>query len=207
MRAPTEGRSRFAEGKEARLETMSTEPTRRPFTVFEFEQMGRAGIFAEDDRVELLDGDIVTMSPIGDRHAACVKRLNARLGASFRDQLIVSVQDPIRLDDFSTPQPDVALLVSRDDFYSEEPPKPADVLLVVEVADSSLAFDMRVKVPLYARAGIPEVWVVDVNVGAVTVFTEPRRGVYARESVVRGDARLVSPVLGDVVLLAKDVLP
>ncbi|MDQ3917533.1 MAG: Uma2 family endonuclease, partial [Acidobacteriota bacterium] len=135
---------------------MSVEIARHFFTVDEFERMGAAGIFHPDDRLELIGGEIVEMSPIGSSHAACVKFLSALLQRLFGGTLIVSTQDPIRLDDFSEPQPDVALLRWREDFYRHAHPTPADVLLVVEVADTTVESDRQVKIPLYARAGIPE---------------------------------------------------
>jgi Uma2 family endonuclease len=186
---------------------MSSEIARRHFTVSEFERMVAAGILTEDDRVELLDGDIVTMSPIGRRHAACVKRLNAVLGRVFRGRAIVSVQDPIRLNDFSDPQPDLALLAPRDDFYASAHPRPKDVLLVVEVADTSIALDAGTKVPMYARAGIAEAWLIDLNTDTVTVFTDPKRGRYQTSAELRGAARLESPVLGRRRVLVTDILP
>jgi Uma2 family endonuclease len=186
---------------------MSSEIARRPFTVTEFERMAEVGILTEDDRVELLDGDIVTMSPIGRHHAACVKRLNAALSRLFRRRAIVSVQDPVRLSDFSVPQPDIALLEPREDFYASAHPAPQDILLIIEVADSTLALDLGTKLPLYARAGIAEAWLIDLGSGVVSIFTEPKRGRYSVRVDFRGDARIESATLGRHRLLVSDILP
>ena len=134
-------------------------PTRRRFTVAEYYAMADAGIFSPEERVELLDGDIIVMPPIGNWHAASVKRLANTMPSALQGRAIVSVQDPTRLDNNSEPQPDVMLLRWRDDFYEAGHPGPADVLLLIEVADSSADFDRNAKLPVYARAGIPEVWI------------------------------------------------
>ena len=135
---------------------MSVEIARHSFTVEEFERMGEACIFPPDARLELIEGEIVEMSPIGSPHAACVDALALLFNEIARRRFIIRVQSPVRLNDFSEPQPDVALLRWRDDFYRSAHPTPADVLLVVEVSDTTVETDRKVKVPLYARAGIPE---------------------------------------------------
>jgi Uma2 family endonuclease len=119
----------------------------------------------------LIEGEIVKMSPIGDRHANSVRRLTA-LFARLADQAVLSVQSPLRLNDLSEPQPDLALLRPRPDFYVEHP-RPSDVLLLVEVADASLVFDRRVKAPLYGMNGIAELWVVDLEGRAIEVYRKP----------------------------------
>jgi Uma2 family endonuclease len=148
------------------------------FTVDEYHRMGEAGIFGEGDRVELIEGEIIEMSPIGSPHAARVKRLNRLLVRRLGTRAIVQVQDPVVLSRFSEPEPDLAVLQPRADFYAERHPQPAEVLLLVEVADSSRVFDRTVKAPLYARVGIPELWVVDVIDKIVEVHRQPLRGVY-----------------------------
>lgn len=140
--------------------------------------MGRAGLFDEDARVELLDGQIVEMAPIGSRHAACVTRLNHLLVRLAGDRAGVSVQNPVQLDLRSEPVPDLALLRPPLARYAEGHPGPDDVLLVVEVADSSLAADRDVKAPRYGRAGVPVTWVVDLSGGVILVFTEPEGAGY-----------------------------
>lgn len=163
---------------------MPGQATRRLFTVDEFYQMADAGILREDDRVELLAGEIVEMTPIGSRHAACVSRLARLLIQHAGDRYIVRIQDPVRLDRHSEPQPDLAVVSARPDFYREAHPGPDDVLLLIEVADSSAELDRVDKVPLYGRSGIPEVWVVDLNAQQVDVYTGPTTDGYERHETV-----------------------
>jgi Uma2 family endonuclease len=161
--------------------------TRYSFTVAEYQRMGQAGIFSEDDRVELVNGEIVKISPIGEPHAACVGRLTQALTLLLRRSAIVWVQNPIVLDDYSEPQPDVAILRPRADFYGQAHPKPEDVLLVIEVSDSTLGFDRKVKVPLYAAAGIAEVWLVNLPEERIEVYSGPAGGEYQTvRSYIRG---------------------
>ncbi|MDX6272678.1 MAG: hypothetical protein QOD28_3901 [Acidobacteriota bacterium] len=148
------------------------------FSVAEFERMGEAGVFTKDARLELIEGEIIEMSPIGSRHAACVKFLNRFLNRTVGDIALISTQDPIRLNDFSEPQPDLALLRLRDDFYRDALPTPADVLLVIEVADTTLGYDRQVKVPLYAKAGVAEVWIINLTDELIEVYAEPESDAY-----------------------------
>ncbi len=157
---------------------MSTQVERWNFTADEYHRMAQAGILSEDDRVELLEGAIVKMSPIGIRHAACVNRLNALFNQRAGQAVIVAVQNPIYLDDYSEPQPDISLLKPRGDFYAQRHPNPDEVLLIAEVADTSAAYDRDIKIPLYARAGISEVWLVNLPDEAVEVYSQPLGGVY-----------------------------
>lgn len=138
-------------------------PARRRFTVDEYYRMVEAGVLHPDERLELLDGEIMQMSPIGSRHAATVSRLNALFSGATTGQYIVSIQNPVRLSQHSELQPDVALLRYRADYYAAAHPTPADVLLLVEVADTTLVFDRDRKVPRYAESGIAEVWIVDLD--------------------------------------------
>lgn len=140
--------------------------------------MGEVGIFNEDSRVELLDGEILTMAPIGNRHLACVNRLTRLLVVAVGDQAIVSVQNPVRLDDHSEPQPDLALFHPRADNGDRLPPGAADVFLIVEVADSSLAWDRDAKAPRYGAAGVPVCWIVDLAVAEILVLSGPGPGGY-----------------------------
>lgn len=185
---------------------MSSQLAKYWITADEYERMGEAGIF-KDARLELIEGEIFQMSPTGSPHAACVTFLSMLLSRQFGDRLIVITQNPVRLNDFSEPQPDVALLRWRDDFYREAHPRPDDVLLVVEVADSTVLSDRAVKVPLYARSGIPEVWVVSLPDERVEVYSAPSgaaygrtvlfgRGEQARSATVEGLAVSVSELLG-----------
>jgi len=171
---------------------MRTQVARRLFTTDEFHQMAAAGILAEDDRVELIEGEIVRMSPIGTRHASCIDRLTSLFARRLGTRAIVRVQNPIVLSRRTEPQPDLSILRSREDFYAERHPRPTDVLLVVEVVDTSEEYDRETKLPLYARAGIPEVWMVDVVQGTVEVFRRPALRVYHERRELRRGQR-VSP--------------
>ena len=171
---------------------MVTEVRRHSFTVDEFAKMGEAGIFTEDDRVELIDGEIREMAPIGSIHAGVVNRLNLMLVERLGRSAIVGVQNPVQLDLHNEPQPDFAILASRDDYYMAGHPRPGDTLLVIEVADSSLAYDVHEKAPRYARSMVPEAWVVDVEAQAVRVFTEPGPSGYANERTASRGETIVS---------------
>ena len=144
---------------------MALNLSKHHFSVSEYERMGETGVFSPDARVELIEGEIVEMSPIGSSHAACVTLLSRILNQQVRDQAIVSTQNPIRLNDFSEPQPDIAVVRFRDDFYRNAHPGPSDVFLVIEVADTTLEYDRRVKMPLYARAGVPEALILNLVEG------------------------------------------
>jgi Uma2 family endonuclease len=146
---------------------------RRRFTATDYARMHESGILAEDDRVELLDGEIYLMSPIGPRHAALVNRLNKLLLRQIGDDAILSIQNPIQLDAYSQPQPDLALLAVRADEYAAALPTPPDVLLLIEVADTSLVYDRQKKLPRYAAAQIPEVWIIDVDRQIIEQYAQP----------------------------------
>jgi len=151
---------------------MSVELQRRQFTVKEYHQMVEAGILTEDDRVELITGEIVEMAPIGIPHAGCVRRLNMIFNDLLRGKIIVDTQNPIDLSDDSEPEPDLILLRWRDDFYSQKHPQPEDILLLIEVADSTIKYDREIKIPLYAENGISEVWLIDINQQLVEVYRQ-----------------------------------
>ena len=149
------------------------------FDIETYHRMIEAGVFREDDRVELIQGRILDMTPIGKQHAACVKRLNALFHQHLQGRVLVGVQDPILLaSEQSEPQPDLTLLRPREDFYEAALPGPEDLFLVVEVADTSQDYDRGIKIPLYARAGIPEAWLVDLKARVVEVYRDPSLGGY-----------------------------
>lgn len=173
---------------------MSVQVARRYFTVDEYHRMAEAGILSEDDRVELIEGEILKMSPIGSRHAASVKRLNTLLNSLVGQIAIVSVQDPILLNDFSEPEPDIALLKPRVDFYAQSHPTSKDVLLVIEIADTSVEYDRGIKLPAYARSEIPEVWIANFPADTVEAYAEPVQGSNQRTRLYkRGES--ISPRL------------
>ena len=152
---------------------------RRRFTVAEYYAMAEAGILTEQDRVELLDGEIVLMAPIGNRHQSSVDGQGEMFTLRLQGRANVRVQGPVRLDDDNEPEPDVMLLRRRDDYYATGHPGPNDVLLLIEVADSTLEFDRNEKLPLYARAGIPEVWIANLQDRRVESYTDPAEDGYA----------------------------
>ncbi|HEX2174118.1 MAG TPA: Uma2 family endonuclease [Dehalococcoidia bacterium] len=180
--------------------------TTHRFTVADYHRMVEARILDEDDRVELIEGEIVDMSPIGRKHAVCVARLTDVFGERLRRRAVVWPQNPIRLDEHTEPQPDLALLRWRSDYYAERDPTPADVLLLIEVCDTSLAVDRDLKALLYARAGIPEVWVLDLNGRDVIVFRDPAPAGYRSIDTYRGGDRLSPGSFPDLSFTADQIL-
>jgi Uma2 family endonuclease len=184
---------------------MSVQVTKRRFNITEYYRMAETGILSEDDRVELIEGEIIKMAPIGSRHAGCVSRLNTLFNRLVSETTLVSVQNPVRLSDFSEPQPDISLLKVRDDFYSNSHPTPADVLLIIEVSDTSLDYDRNIKIPLYAASLIPEVWLVNLIKDIVEIYREPRDGMYREVRYVRrGES--VSPKCSPNLTISVDAL-
>jgi len=152
---------------------MSVQMQRRLFTVQEYHLMSEAGVFGEDDRVELIEGEIIEMAAIGTRHASCVRRLIGQFREIPEEIAILDVQNPIQLTERTEPQPDIVLLQPRSDYYDTAHPIPSDVLLLVEVSDSTVDFERNVKVPNYARSGIQEVWLWDLEVNCLEVYRDP----------------------------------
>jgi Uma2 family endonuclease len=146
---------------------------RRKLSLADYHRMGEAGILREDDRVELIHGELIAMAPIGSRHAATVSRLTHVLIAAAGSNAIVSTQNPVALPPESEPQPDIALLKPRADYYAASLPGPSDVLLIIEVADTTLAYDRDIKLPLYAQHGIGEVWLIDLQRNALSIYRDP----------------------------------
>jgi Uma2 family endonuclease len=153
--------------------------TRKRFTVEDYYRMGETGILSENERTELIEGEIIEMSPIGDPHMIAVNRANMIFARGIGDKVVVSVQNPAFMDRYNLPQPDVVLIRPREGFYGAGKPNPEDVVLLIEVSDTSLRFDRRVKVPIYARSGIREVWVIDLQNGSVYVYRGPRDNAYS----------------------------
>jgi Uma2 family endonuclease len=179
---------------------MALQIPRRLFSTEEYERMIAAGVFPEDDRSELIRGEVVAMAPIGLRHAACVGRLTKLLERMVGDVAIVWVQNPIRLTGNSLPQPDLALLKSRSDYYEQSRPMPSDIYLVVEVSDSTVESDVQVKVPLYAEANISEVWVVNLQENIIEIYSTPSAGAYGSvQRVTRGQSIQLSGELSGTI--------
>lgn len=180
--------------------------TRRQFTVTEYQRMAETGILHEDDRVELIAGEIWEMSPIGSRHIACVNRLTMQVSRQVGQTVIVSVQNPIQLTDYTEPQPDLALLRMQLDFYAEALPTAADVFLLIEVADTSLDYDRDVKIPRYAQASIPEVWLVDLQAEVVSVYTQPSAAGYQRIRQLHAGERVAATTVAGLEIAVEDIL-
>lgn len=146
-------------------------PTRHRLTVEAYHRMGEAGIFGEDDRVELVDGELIDMTPIGSRHAYVVDLINRLFTKKVSQNRLVRVQNPIQLGEYDEPEPDLAVV--RNAAYFDHHPQAADVLLIIEVSETSLEYDKSTKVPCYARYGIPEVWIIDLDGTCTTVNRKP----------------------------------
>lgn len=179
---------------------------RRAFTGDEYRRMAEIGLLHEDDRVELIDGAILVMSPQGSRHVACINRLAKMLEQRIGSTTIVQTQSSIRLDDYTEPQPDIAVLRLQADFYASALPGPDDVLLVIEVADTSLAYDKDTKLPRYANAGIAELWIVDLQHDTVFRYTQPHAGFYAETHQARHGDALQSSVLPNLLLAVDELM-
>ncbi len=176
------------------------------FTVADYHRMAEVGILGEDSRVELIRGQIVDMAPIGAPHLGMVNRLTRLLPALLGGHGVLSVQNPVRLDDGSEPEPDVAVLKPRADDYETATPGPSDVLLLIEVSDSTLRDDREVKMPLYAEGGIPECWLVDLGGRAVEVYRQPSGGRYAQVRRIGPEGALDIEALPGASLSAADLL-
>jgi len=148
---------------------MAVQIQKKLFSITEYHKMAEVGILPERG-VELINGEIIEMSPIGSKHAKIVKKLNHLLSKMLGDQFIISVQDPIVASDLSEPEPDLAVLKYRSDFYENELPKGEDVLLAIEVADTTLTYDSKIKLPIYAQSGVPETWIIDLNKKEIRVY-------------------------------------
>lgn len=179
---------------------IGTRPHR--FTVADYHRMAEVGILGEDSRVELIRGQIVDMAPIGAPHLGMVVRLNRLLTIRLAELALVSPQNPVRLDDGSEPEPDLAVLKPRADDYTSATPRPDEVLLLIEVSDSTLKDDRDVKVPLYAESGIPECWLVDIAGRAVEVYRQPQGGRYTEVRRIGANGNLDIEALPGVSLAA-----
>lgn len=184
---------------------MTVHAPKHAFTVEEYHRMAEAGVFTEDDRVELIEGEVLEMAAIGRRHAGCVNRLTRLFTKGVGDRAVVSVQNPIQVGELSEPEPDLTLARPRDDFYSAGHPAPEDILLLVEVTDTSHRYD-EVKIAVYARHGIPEVWQVDVEDEAVTVYREPSLEGYRSARTIRRSDSLSPAALPELRIPAAAIL-
>lgn len=185
---------------------ISAELQKWHFNVEQYYRLAEAGVLKPDDRVELIDGEIIKMSPIGSSHAACLRGLGIAFSELFGRRYLVSTQSPVRLDDFSEPEPDLALLKPREDLYAERHPQPEDVLLIIEVAETTLLSDRNVKIPLYARFGISESWLVNLQEKLVEVYFDPVDGRYQKSLKFKRGDPLQSPTVPGLSLKVDDII-
>ena len=174
-------------------ETTQVEMKRRRFTVADFLRLAEIGFLADDERVELIRGEIIEMSSISEGHASTVMRLVSLLSRMFGQRALLSVQNPVQLDDATLPQPDVALLRPRDDFYGQRHPGPEDTLLLIEVSDTTLTYDRRVKTALYSAAGVMEYWIINLQKRQIEVYREPQSEGY-RTTTRYAPGEMLSPL-------------
>jgi Uma2 family endonuclease len=179
---------------------------RRKLDVVDYERMGWAGVLQPDDRVELIEGELIAMAPIGDAHAAVSMTLNMALVRAVGDRAIVSVGNPVRLDEYNEPQPDFALLRPKPGGYRGGKPRPADVFLLMELSDTTLRFDRAVKLPLYGSHGIQEYWIVNLQKSLVEVCRGPQPDGYASVEAYGADASLEPLALPGLTLRIADIL-
>ena len=180
--------------------------TKRRFSVKEYYLMAEAGILSPRDRVELIDGEIVQMAPIGSYHAACVDTLSNLFKEMLGRRVIVRVQNPVRLGERSEPEPDVALLRPRADAYRDAHPGPDDVMLIVEVSHSTVEYDRDVKTPLYAEAGIPELWLVNLDEDHIDGLSDPDGAGYRTARRYARGERIAPALLPDAALDVSEIL-
>ncbi len=183
---------------------MATQPAYRQFTADDYHRMADSGILREDDRVELIDGRVVEMSPIGGRHVTCVSRIIRLLVSRLTDDAVVNVQSPVRLGEYQEPEPDLAVVRNRE--YGNDLPNADDVFLLMEVADSSPAYDRGTKLTLYARSGIPEFWVIDIPGEAIERHTNPSGDKYGMTVRAGRGEEIDSTAIPGLLINTDDVL-
>src|SRR6476660_7427974 len=180
--------------------------TRKRFTVEEYHRMSDIGIFPEDKRFELIRGEILEMPTARPPHSGRVNRLTHLFTSRLGESVIVSVRNPSSIDDYSEPVPDISLLKPRTDFYTESHPMPEDILLVIEISQATLRFDTRIKAPLYAEAGIPEYWILNIPQNVLEVRRELAKGRYARHEIRRHGQTVSLFSLPDVSFWVDEIL-
>jgi len=185
---------------------MQFEVRRKRFTVDEYHRMGEIGVLTEDDRVELIEGEVVKMTPIGNRHLGCVNAATAMLTIAVAGRAVVSVQNPVQLSNLSESQPDLVILKPRLDFYRSRRPEAGDALLVIEVADTSIKYDRDVKLDLYAQAGIPEVWIENLEDNVLLMYRDVADDGYKTQSSLPRSATVSPQFFPDVIFKVEDLL-
>lgn len=185
---------------------MAIQNPKRLISIDDYHRMAADGLFSEDDRVELIEGEIVEMTPIGSWHAGSVRRLDDLFTTSLGRRALVDKEHPVSLGDWSEPEPDLAVLVRRDDYYTSINPTAADVFLVVEVADSSASYDRGVKAPLYAHQGIREYWLLDLRGQVLEIYRQPSPAGYRKIQRLRRGDSIAMEAFPDVVFSVSDLL-
>ena len=180
-------------------------PLEHRFSVRDYYRIAETGVLHPERRTELLNGKIIDMSPIGPFHGSVVNRLNRLYTLKAGDRWIVSTQNPIHLDDHSEPQPDLALLKPSPDEYANGHAQPEDVLLLVEISDSSLDYDREEKLPIYGRAGIAEVWIVNLNDQTIEVNREPNFTGYGVKTILRAGGKVAPQGFPDAVIMVAEL--
>jgi len=186
--------------------TKLTSPTKHRFTVGQYYQIAEIGILGIEQRTELIDGEIIEMSPIGVKHAGSINRLNRVFANLVGDNAIISIQNSIQLNNYSEPQPDLAILRWREDYYTESLPIISEILLLIEVSDSTLKYDREVKSLLYAKAGIPELWIANLETQVFEVYRQPSETGY-QEVQTYGKGEVISlQMLTDITIAVDDIM-
>ena len=185
---------------------METEVTKKLFTVDEYCQMGEAGIFDPEARLELIEGEIIEMSPPGTRHAACVNRANAVFASRLAGHAMLSIQNAVILSRHTMPQPDIVLARPREDYYSSKHIAPEDIFLVIEVSDSTLRYDRNRKMPLYAKAGVPELWIEDLQTDIILVYRDPGPKTYSTSLTLHRGESVSIAAFPDIVFSVDELL-
>ena len=185
---------------------MPADVSKKLFTVDEYYRMADAGIFTEDDRVELIEGEIIQMSPIGHRHMVCVNRATDLFISALKGKAVVSVHNPLRLNQYNEPQPDIVVFKWRADYYASKPYTPEDTLFVLEVSDTTLRYDTKIKLPIYAANGISELWIENLKEDVLLVCRHPANKTYRTQLTLRrGDS--ISPLtFSDTSFTVEDLL-
>jgi Uma2 family endonuclease len=185
---------------------MSALPAKHFFNREEWQRLGKVGFFPPEYRAELVAGEIIDMSPIGELHSGCVDWLNHFFSGQLFGQVIIRVQNPLKLGDFSAPQPDITILRYQSHFYRNSAPSAEDVLLLIEVADTSVQYDRNTKGLLYARFGIPEYWLVNLVTNCVEVYRNPQSNGYADQRVLKLGDILKTVKLTGIEVKVSDIL-
>lgn len=165
----------------------------RRLTVQEYHRMAEAGIFHPTERIELLNGQIIKMAAKGTAHTAAISRTSELLRERLQNRILIRLQDPVQLDDYSEPEPDLAIVLPDPAFYEDHHPTPSEIFLIIEVADSSLRYDRELKAPTYGRSNILEYWVLDVNDRRLYVYRSPSTAGYQIEQTL-SEEDTISPV-------------